>query len=241
MGRVMNGVGPVREELAYRLVRAAGIQTYLTRVMQVTYEDTGAQTKLETFGMIVESGDDAAQRLAKLTPSPIDPAGVYLDTKKGEATGTITADNQSEITVAEGLVGNSDFSVSSNHNIDPFGIVKAPAIFKIAADFDLSSMTLGDIPGYWGSPITSAQPGLANAAVAAKIRERRAAMEEAYASAEKDAIDAKAVTTDDGKTTTDAGFAVFSKAAHRLLVHARAQRRLTSFPRQFLAHPHCRC
>ncbi|MDB4994865.1 MAG: hypothetical protein JWM74_2297, partial [Myxococcaceae bacterium] len=79
MGRVFNGVGPVREELTYRLIRAAGIPTYGTRVVAIHYDDTADKTQLETFGMLVESGDDAAQRFAKMDPPLVAEGAEYLD------------------------------------------------------------------------------------------------------------------------------------------------------------------
>ncbi|HVH42684.1 MAG TPA: hypothetical protein VM925_10080, partial [Labilithrix sp.] len=209
MGRVMNGVGPVREELTYRLIRAAGIATYRTRVLQVHYVDTADNTEIDTFAMAMETGDDAAQRFAKAEPPLIDPeTGVYLDPGKGEVSWSAkgTPENEAQITVAEAFAGNKDWG--GTHNVDAFGIPKAQNVFRIPQDFDLAAIALGDIARYGKgvAPVTDARPGLRNPAVAAGLKDRREAMEAAYLEAEKTAVEAKAVTSEDGRTTTDPGF-----------------------------------
>lgn len=205
MGRVMNGVGPVREELTYRLIRAAGIPTYRTRVIAIHYDDRADQTQTDTFGMLMEVGDDAAQRFSKMDPPLIAKEAVYLDPNTAY-NGTITAENSAQITVAEAFSGNKDWG--GTHNIDSFGVPQTPAMFRIAQDFDLGAIVLGDIARYWkgSAPITDAQPGLQDAATVKLLLANKAAMTAAYREAEKAAIAAKAIASTDGTTTTDPGF-----------------------------------
>lgn len=206
MGRVFNGVGPIREELTYRVIRAMGIHTYGTRNLAVHYEDTGNGTKLDSFALAMESGDDAAQRFQEMDPPVIAKEAEYLD--PNEAWGLqITPENTAAITVAEAFSGNKDWG--GTHNIDSFG-VKADKSkgFQIAQDFDLGAITQADIAKYWKglAPITDAQKGLANAAVAKLVAEHKDEVYKAYAQAEKECIAAKAIKSTDGKTTTDPGF-----------------------------------
>jgi hypothetical protein len=205
MGRVFNGVGPVREELTYRLIRAAGIPTYKTRVIAVHYDDTADKSQLDTFGMLVESGDDAAQRFAKLTPPLIAEGAEYLAPNDAFSV-QITPENTAQISIAEAFSGNKDWG--GTHNIDTFAVPKATTGLQIAQDFDLGAITLGDIAHYWkgSAPITDAKQGLSNATVAASIRTQKNEMEAAYREQEKAMIAAKAIASDDGETTTDPGF-----------------------------------
>lgn len=214
MGRVMNGVGPVREELTYRLIRAAGIPTYRTRVLSIRYDDTAANTQLDTFGMAMESGNDAAQRFQKMDPPLIPADAVYLD--PSEARGSTTPENQAEIIVAEAFSGNKDWG--GTHNIDSFGAPQAQTMFQIAQDFDLGAIVLGDIARYWKgmAPVTDAQRGLQNATIAAKVKPHQADMEAAYREAEKAAIAAKAIPAADDGTTTDPGFLEAKKRIQQL-------------------------
>ena len=206
MGRVFNGVGPIREELTYRIIRAMGIHTYGTRNLAVHYEDTGNGTKLDSFAVAIESGDDAAQRFQEMDPPVIAKEAEYLD--PNDAWGLqITPENTAAITVAEAFSGNKDWG--GTHNIDSFG-VKADKSkgFQIAQDFDLGAITQADIAKYWKglAPITDAQKGLTNAAVAKNVAEHKDQVYKAYAQAEKECIAAKAIKSTDGKTTTDPGF-----------------------------------
>lgn len=208
MGRVMNGVGPVREELTYRLIRGMGIPTYLTRVAQIHYTDTGDGTEIDTFGMLMESGEDAAQRFGKMTPPLIDPEkDQYLDPNKDvNWSAKATPENDAQVTVAEAFSGNKDWG--GTHNVDAFGVPQGPTIFKIAEDFDLGAIVLADIAHYWKgvAPVSDAKAALGNAAVAATLVAHKSDVKAAYDEAEKAAIEAKAVATSDGATTTDPGF-----------------------------------
>jgi hypothetical protein len=205
MGRVMNGVGPVREELTYRLIRAAGIPTYRTRVIQIHYDDRADQTQTDTFGMLMEVGDDAAQRFQKMDPPLISKESVYLDPNQAW-NGRITPENTAQIAVAEAFSGNKDWG--GTHNIDSFGVPQAPEMFQIAQDFDLGAIVLGDIARYWkgSAPVTDAQPSLREASVVKLLLKNKAAMNAAYVEAEKAAIASKAIASEDGHTTTDPGF-----------------------------------
>jgi hypothetical protein len=205
MGRVMNGVGPVREELTYRLIRAMGIPTYRTRVIQVHYDDRADQTQTDSFGMLMEVGDDAAQRFQKMDPPLIPKEWEYLDPNQAW-NGRITPENTAQIATAEAFSGNKDWG--GTHNIDSFGIAQAPTMFQIAQDFDLGAIVLGDIARYWkgSAPVTDAQPSLREPATAKLLHANKAAVTAAYLEAEKAAIASKAIASADGTTTTDPGF-----------------------------------
>jgi len=205
MGRVFNGVGPVREELTYRLIRAMGIPTYRTRVIQVHYDDRADQSQTDSYGMLMEVGDDAAQRFAKMDPPLIPKDFEYLDPNVAYS-GTITPENNAQITVAESFSGNKDWG--GTHNIDSFGIPQQPAMFRIAQDFDLGAIVLGDIARYWkgNAPVSEAQPSLRDAATVKLLLAHKAEVSAAYREAEKAGIASKAIASADGTTTTDPGF-----------------------------------
>lgn len=205
MGRVMNGVGPVREELTYRMIRGMGIPTYRTRVIQVHYDDTADQSQIDSYGMLMESGEDAAQRFAAMDPPLIPKDAVYLD-PNAAWNGTITPENRAQIAVAEAFSGNKDWG--GTHNVDSFGVPNATNLFQIAEDFDLGAIVLGEDAHYWKgvAPVTDAEPSLKNDATAKLLLANKDAMRAAYAEAEKAAIASKAIASDDGQTTTDPGF-----------------------------------
>jgi hypothetical protein len=206
MGRVFNGVGPVREELQYRMIRAANVATYLTRVAQISYKDTEANTSTETFAMMMETGDDAAKRFAKA--KLIAAEGKYLDPNNGDAQGELTPENAAQLDASEGFIGNPDWG--GTHNADSFGVARSGKVFRIPQDFDLTVITLGDINNYrpGQAPTSKASTGLRNATVAAQFQAQKQAIEAAIDTAEKDAIAAKAVVSADGAHTNDSGFAM---------------------------------
>lgn len=204
-GRIQNGVGPVREDLVYRLIRATDVPTYLTRVSKVVYDDTAAKTSIDTFGLLIESGDDTAERFVK--DKLIEPEGQYLDPNNGEASGSVTPDNNGKIIVAEALAGNQDFWAGGTHNLDSFGIPRAATIFKIPEDFDLCAITTAGAPN-WTGPVSNASQGLRTAGVAAHFAKHKADVLAALDKAEKEYVAAKAMRSEDGKTTVDPGFKV---------------------------------
>lgn len=217
MGRVMNGVGPVREELTYRIIRGMGIPTYKTRVLAVQYTDTAANnTVTDTFGMAIESGDDAAERFQKAQPPIIADGWEYLDPYAVQ--GHATPENLAQITVAEAFSGNKDWG--GTHNIDSFGPTPpGQDIYQIAQDFDLGAIVLGDDAHYWKgvAPVTDGQASLKVGGVAKLIAAHGADMKKAYAEAEKAGIAAKAIASTDGVTTTDPGFLEGKKRMEQLL------------------------
>jgi len=217
MGRVMNGVGPVREELTYRIIRAMGIPTYKTRVLAVSYTDTAANnTVTDTFGMAIESGDDASERFSKAQPPIIPDGWEYLDPFAVQ--GQATPENLAQITVAEAFSGNKDWG--GTHNIDSFGPTPpGPQVYQIAQDFDLGAIVLGDIAHYWkgASPVTDGQASLKVGGVAKLIAGNAENMKKAYAEAEKAGVAAKAIASADGVTTTDPGFLEGKKRMEQLL------------------------
>lgn len=212
MGRVFNGVGPVREELSYRMVRAMGIETYQTRLAKIRYTDTGANTDTDSFGMLFESGDDANQRFAAMTPPLVTADSKYLDPDAVRAM-KMTPDNQSQVVVAEAFVGNRDWFGS--HNIDSFGVLGADSIFQIPQDFDLTAISQGDIAKYPVAQLDAAKAGLTNAKTVELLRAHKDAVQAAYAQAEKAALEAGAITGAEGKTT-DSGFLEANKRLEAL-------------------------
>jgi len=205
MGRVFNGVGPVREELAYRLVRAMGIPTYLSRVLAVHYDDTASAEQTHTFAVAIESGDDAAQRFRSTVPPLIAKDDEYLAPSVARGL-PISAVNAAQIAIAEAFVGNNDWG--GTHNIDSFGKPNAAQIMQIAQDFDLGAIVLGDIATYWKgvAPVSKAKPVMNDRGLVESLRSRKRDVQMAYAEAEKVAIAARAVPSNDGATTTDPGF-----------------------------------
>lgn len=209
MGRVQNGVGPVREELTYRLIRASGVQTYLTRVSKISYKDTAGDLSVDTFAMLFESGDDAAQRLIKA--KLIEPEAEYLDPKTLGWNVATQPDNLARITVAEAFAGNSDWG--GTHNVDTFGVPNSNKYFQIPQDFDLTSITVagGGKANWWGAPIENANGGLQDAAIVAEFASHKADMIAAFEKAQAEGIAAGILPSKDKKTTDDPGFVVARK------------------------------
>lgn len=217
MGRVMNGVGPVREELTYKIIRAMGIPTYATRVLAIKYEDTAANNAVtETFGMAMESGDDAEQRFKAMQPALIPEGYEYLDPAVA-GRGRATPENLAQVTVAEAFSGNKDWG--GTHNVDSFGANPPTEIFQIAQDFDLGAIVLADIARYWKgiAPVTDGQASLRLGGLAKTIATNKDAMMVAYRLAEKEAIAAHAIVSADGATTMDPGFLEAKKRIEQLV------------------------
>jgi len=81
-------------------------------------------------------------------------------------------------------------------------------IFQIAQDFDLTAITLGDVPGFWGRvDIAQASPSLqSDGTLKGIVASHKGDVLTAYREAEKAAIAAKAITSEDGAMTNDPGF-----------------------------------
>src|SRR5262249_28516796 len=128
-----------------------------------------------------------------------------------------TAENLAAITVAEDFSGNKDWG--GTHNIDSFGTPNGDKIFQIAQDFDLGAIVLGDIAHYWKGEANASegQASLQSSPTLAKLlRDNKADVEKAYKDAQKYMIAAKAIASDDGKTTTDSGFLEAQKRIQEL-------------------------
>lgn len=209
LGRVMHGVGPVREELAYRVVRAMGINTYKSRVLAVTYDDTASKEQTVTFAMALESGDDAAHRFTKL--GLVEEGAELLDSAK-----TSTEENKAYVAIGQAFAGNKDWNFNG-HNTDFFGKEDAPGGYMIPQDFDLGAVVLADVAKYWKgmAQIADAAEHLKKPGVAALIKAHQADVLKALDDAEATAIKAKAVTGK-AKKSTDPGFAEARKRVTEL-------------------------
>jgi hypothetical protein len=209
LGRVLNGVGPVREDLTSRLIRAAGIETYLTRVAAIRYNDTADSARsLDSFGVMLESANDAAQRFAASSPPMIQPNWVKVDDAQA-AKVQISPLNSAQIIVAEAIAGNRDWNTGAGvRNLDSFSLPLGGPGFQIAQDFDLSAIALGDTVTYTRgvAPISEAQRGLTNAQLVAMLRLRKAAMLATYRALESAMIQSGAIASTDATTTTDSGY-----------------------------------
>jgi hypothetical protein len=233
LGRVMNGVGPIREELTYRLLRAMGINTYQTRVLKISYEDPAQKDVIETFAMAMESGDDAAQRFSKMNPPLISADGKLLDSPAWNS--TATPENEADVTVAETFAGNKDWGGS--HNVDYYGVAGNNTVFKVPQDFDLGAVVLGDVAHYWKgiANVADAETVIKNTpAVAARLKANKAAVEAAFSDAEHAVLKVKGVTSDDGgNTTNDPGFV----EAKNRIAQLYALPELTDAPQPLDAQP----
>lgn len=229
MMRVLNEVGPVREELSYRTLRAAGVPTYQTRLLRISYTDSsvaGAFASVTRYALAIESGKDAAKRFAK---EGLLPAGAseYLNGAGGDPTlagadhAYMREDDVARLYLAEALLGNEDWSLSSKQpqriwNVDVFGAPKRATQLPIPQDFDLAYgvQALSD-PLFTPEVAVHAEMlkfrrFVTNPAVIKRASDsflaKRAAIAAEIERVEKEAIAAKRVPSTDGRTSTDLGF-----------------------------------
>jgi hypothetical protein len=230
-GRIQNEISPIREELVYRLVRAAGAPTYRTRLAKISYKDTSAVSPIAPtarYGLMIESGDVAAKRL--VDAHLIDKDGIYINDDYGEPENAgadaskIDDDNIADVYLAEVLVSNSDWKFSLGSpgrfwNIDVFGEPHKATQYAFLQDFDLASA----VNGQWGpeevvpSQIKKfrkafdSKPHVAKKA-AARFREKKAAVYAELAAVEREGSAAGRLPSTDHVTTTDPGFQNARKA-----------------------------
>lgn len=231
--RVQNEISPIREELVYRLVRAAGAQTYRTRLAKISYQDTSAAAPfapMDRHGLLIESGDVAAKRFAEAGLIDAE-RGVYINDPNGQpqnsgADATKMKDEDvATVFLAEVLAANMDwqFQVSSPGwfwNIDVFGIPREGPQLPILQDFDLAPAVhaMRDPIGEMNAQMAkfrsqfAAKPEVAKA-VAAKFKAHRDDVVNELAAVEKAGIEAGRLPSTDHQTTTDPGFV----NAHRVV------------------------
>lgn len=229
-GRIQNEISPIREELVYRMIRAAEVPTYRTRIAKIGYTDTSAASPLaamEAHGLLIESGDLAAKRFA--AAGLIDKEkGIYINDPNGQpqnsgADTTKMDDNAiAKVYLAEALASNSDWQFGLGSpgylwNVDVFGIPKEATQLPIPTDYDLSSTVHAQYDPATNVPSQlskfrsafAAKPEVSKAATE-HFKSKREAIEKEIAAVEAAGIAAKRLPTTDGKTTTDPGF-VFAK------------------------------
>jgi hypothetical protein len=154
-GRVMSDVSPIREELAYRLVRAAGFETLKTRLSQITYTDTSGATVVvkDHFALVIESGKDAAQRYREAGVIDKETGG-YINGKNsrepyGASTFFMEPKLVQRIPALFDLLGNRDWWLAGEYvwNIDVVGTPNAAPQLPLPADLDVSMVVTGG--GQW--------------------------------------------------------------------------------------------
>jgi hypothetical protein len=220
--RVQNQISPIREDLAYRIVRAAGVPTYQTRLSQISYSDTSANGALAAttqYGMLIEAGGEAAKRF--MNAGLVGAGSSYLNDSRGRPVqaGAMYSGMRSEqvarVFLAEALLANYDWIFKDNDlwNIDVFGVPNQAGQLPIPQDFDLSSIVQAiqdpdvqiNAQMYKFRSTFGNMPSVVSAAASTFIA-RRAAVEAELALAERQGIAAGRLPTVNGVTTTDIGF-----------------------------------
>lgn len=230
-GRIQNEISPIREELVYRMIRAAEVPTYRTRIAKIGYKDSSAASPLaaiEAHGLLIESGELAAKRFA--AAGLIDKEkGIYINDPNGQpqnsGADTTKMDDAAiaKVYLAEALASNTDWQFQLGSpgymwNVDVFGIPKEATQLPIPTDYDLSSTVHAQYDPASSVPSQiskfrsafSAKPEVSKAAVA-HFKSKREAIEKEIAAVEAAGIAAKRLPSTDGKTTTDPGFAYAKK------------------------------
>lgn len=224
--RVLNEISPIREEMVYRLVRAAGVPTYRTRLAKIAYKDTSSESPLspiERHGLLIEAGDVAAKRFA--AEGLIDKErGVYIDYGVAELDGTganvsvMKDEDLARAFLVEVLAGNLDWRFSrgspgSIFNLDVFGVPVTGPQLAIPQDFDISNAVAA-----WMDPVKAVSGEMVKvrtifasdpatvARAAAGFKAKKAGIEAELADIEKAYIAAGRIPSTDGVTSTDPGF-----------------------------------
>jgi hypothetical protein len=224
--RIQNEISPIREELVYRLLRAAGVPTYRTRLAKISYRDTSAASPMapmDRHGLVIESGDVAAKRFADA--GLIDrERGIYINDPNGRPTSSganiamMKDDDVAVLFLAEALAANMDWQFwgtnpGSLWNVDVFGVPNEAPQLPIPQDFDLASAVhaMRDPAGEVASQMSkfrsqfSSKPDVAKRAAEA-FKSKKAAIEKELADVEKAGIAAGRLPSTDGVTSTDPGF-----------------------------------
>jgi len=118
----------LREYAAYRLFNLVTPRSFRARLARVTYVDAATSKPLGTkYGMFIEDDDDVAKRLeGRLTEQRV-------------ALARIDRDALTLMTLVEYLIGNTDLSVSQQHNVR---LVQTPGgpVYTVPYDFDYSGL-----------------------------------------------------------------------------------------------------
>jgi hypothetical protein len=119
---------PQREYAAYRIFNLLSPRSFRTRLVRVTYVDTGTNKSLGTHnGVLIEDDDDVAKRLEG-----------RLITQRELLSG-VDRDAFTLMTLFEYMIGNLDVSIITEHNVK---LVQMPTrtVFPIPYDFDYSGL-----------------------------------------------------------------------------------------------------
>ncbi len=221
--RIQNQISPIREELAYRIVRAAGIPTYRTRLTKIAYSDsspTNAIADMDQYGLAIESGDAAAKRFAQ--SGLIDrETGVYLKDPSGRAErggaepSKMRPEAVASVFLAETLIGNFDYIFTDSGqfwNIDVFGVAHQATQLPIPQDFDLACGVLvnrdprAEVRRLMDQVRTHKLDASALQRAAATFKRNESAILREIDTVERERIRAKLIASTDGRTSTDKGF-----------------------------------
>lgn len=231
--RVQNEISPIREELAYRLLRAAGVPTYRTRLGRISYVDLSATAPIASgtyHGLVIEGGSDTGKRFVKMGSQgaagyPTD--GGYLNAADGRAEDAganatlMDESSKARLLLAESLLANFDWFLkpgTPGHfwNIDVFGATDHAPQLPIPQDFDLAMFVrmapgddaVGQVSTQFATfrSMFGATPGGATAL--GEMAAHRAAIEAELAKVEAEGIAAGRLPSVDGggKVTSDPGF-----------------------------------
>lgn len=139
-GRVANEVSPMREHLAYRMVRALDLPTYRTRLSRIRYvDDATPDQALVRHGLFIEHKDEALARFK--AEGLIPDSAKEVDVTTEEAEGDDDPDLMdrrlaARIHLAEALLGNQDFRLHLGSRTEPerwtdTGPLFAPPLWNI--------------------------------------------------------------------------------------------------------------
>jgi hypothetical protein len=202
-GRIANELSPIREELAYRLVRAIGVPTYRTRLAFINWIDGKAGTTTSKHGLILESTGDAIERFERdgLLPAGSKEQEVPSGANPNFFVDTRPMDQRQILGVyfAEAIVGNFDWFFMPQggngnealRNIDLVGKTDGPDahVLPIPQDFDLTTTVNQSNPASQAidinmSKVTASFPADLVASAAADLIPRKPAVDAAIDSAE---------------------------------------------------------
>jgi hypothetical protein len=207
-GRIANELSPIREDLAYRLVRAIGVPTYRTRLAFIHWIDRQAGKTTPMHGLMLESTADAIERFQAegVIPSGseeqdvhggVDPTFFVANAQGKKLLSAMDPRQILGVYFAEAIVGNFDWFFQTQggpdkeglRNIDVVGKADGPGahVVPIPQDFDLTTTVNHSNPASQAidinmSKVTASFPADLVSSTAADLMNRRNAVDAAITS-----------------------------------------------------------
>ncbi len=121
----------IKEYLVYRIYNTLTDRSFQARLARIVYIDSsGDDDPVERWGFVIESEEALAERLG---------SSVLEESPQGVPPGRIMAAEAARVDLFQYMVGNTDFSIYSSHNVVPF-LPPGESVIPVPYDFDWTGL-----------------------------------------------------------------------------------------------------